>query len=311
VLTIQNTEHFRIESPTIVTIGTFDGVHLGHQKILDRLKALKEQTGLMTVVLTFGPHPRKVLFPEQTDLKLLTVTDEKLELLERYGVDVTVVYPFSRDFAALDPRQYVENILVKSLKVKQLVIGYDHRFGSERKGDIGTLRDFAPAFGYSVEEISRRDVDDIGISSSKIRKALEEGNLPLATEYLGHNYFLHGTVIEGKKLGRTLGYPTANIRPEGEDKLIPATGVYFVEAFALGQSYYGMMSIGYNPTTDTDRNIKCEVHLFGFDKDLYGKPIAINFLKRIRDEKKFANLTELKLALDEDKRRCAEWINDF
>jgi len=306
VLTVQNTEHFRIESGTIVTIGTFDGVHLGHQKILNRLKELKEETGLTTVVLTFDPHPRKVLFPEQKDLKLLTSIEEKLALLEHYGVDIAVVYPFSREFAHLEPETYVRDILVKSLKVQHMVIGYDHKFGNERKGDIHTLRAYGPKLGFRVEEISPRDIDHIAISSSKIRKALEEGNIDLASEFLGHRYFIHATVISGKKLGRSLGYPTANLRPQGEDKLIPGKGIYFVEVLPGVQQYYGMMSIGLNPTTDNDEAIKCEVHIFDFNSDLYGKSVRINFLKRIRDEKKFANLTELKAALDEDKRRCEE-----
>lgn len=311
MLIIQNTEHFRIESPTIVTIGTFDGVHLGHQKILSRLKELKEKTGLKTVVLTFEPHPRKVLFPEQKDLKLLTLIDEKLALLKKYGVDVTVVYPFSKGFSEMESDYYIREVLLHSLNVKYLVIGYDHKFGKDRSGDINTLKNLAPIHHFEVEEISAKDVDHIAISSSKIRKALEEGNLEQTSEFLGHPFSLEGTVIKGKQLGRELGYATANIQPEGEEKIIPKIGVYFVEVFVNQIQHYGMMSVGINPTTDSDNRIKLEVHIFDFDADIYDKTIKLNFLKRLRDEKKFANLTELKTALEKDKENCMQLIPGY
>ena len=304
MLTIQHTEHFRIESPTLVTIGTFDGVHLGHQKILYRLTELKKQTGLKTVVLTFDPHPRKILFPEQKDLKLLTLVDEKLELLEKYGVDVAVVYPFSKQFSQLESELYIQEILLKQLNVKHLVIGYDHKFGMNRTGDINTLKKYAPGSNFTVEEISAKDIDNIAISSSKIRKALEEGNIGLASEFLGHKFFLNATVVKGKQLGRTIGYPTANLKTEGGEKIIPKMGVYFVEIVVEGVKHYGMMNIGTNPTTDADDAIKLEVHIFDFNSDIYGKPIQLNFVKRLRDEKKFANLNGLIEALHQDKEDC-------
>lgn len=311
MLTVQNTEHFRIESPTIVTIGTFDGVHLGHQKILERLKELKQQTGLKTVVLTFEPHPRKVLFPEQKDLKLLTLIDEKLELLEKYGVDVTVVYPFSREFSEMDSENYIRDILVKQLNVKYLVIGYDHKFGKDRKGDINVLKKFAPECGFNIEEISAKDIDNISISSTRIRKALEEGNLDTASEFLGHSFILQAKVVKGKQLGRTLGFATANLRPEGEEKIIPKIGVYFVSVSVDKKDYFGMMSIGCNPTTDMDDKVKLEVHIFDFNADIYSKTIKLNFLKRLRDEKKFANLTELKSELENDREVCFRLIEEL
>ncbi len=311
MLTIQHTEHFRIESPSIATIGTFDGVHLGHQKILSRLRQLKEETGLQTVVLTFEPHPRKVLFPEQKDLKLLTLVEEKLALLEKYGVDIAVVYPFSMKFASLDSEAYIEQILKKGLNVKHLVIGYDHKFGQKRSGNIDVLKQFSEAYGFAVEEISARDIDNIAVSSSKIRKALEEGNLKQASEFLGHHYFLNAVVIKGKQLGRTLGYPTANLKPESPEKLLPKIGVYFVEVIVNERSYHGMLNIGTNPTTDSDDQIKTEVHLFDFDSDIYGKSVQLNFIKRLRDEKKFSNLQELTKALDEDKRSCLQLMREY
>jgi riboflavin kinase/FMN adenylyltransferase len=308
VLVIRNTKNFRIEKPTIVTIGTFDGVHLGHQKILSRLVQLKHKYGLQAVVLTFDPHPRKILFPEQKDLKLITLIDEKLDLLENYGVDVTVVYPFDKSFSSIEPKEYIEEILLKSLKVEYLVIGYDHKFGKNRSGDISVLQKYSGNYDYEVEEIPALDIDHIAISSSKIRHAVEEGNIDLANNYLGHYYSLFATVIRGKQLGRTLGYPTANLKIESADKLIPKNGIYFVEVITAGTKNYGMMSIGYNPTTDNDHTVKMEVHVLDFEGDLYNMVIRINFLKYLREEKKFDSLDGLKEELDNDKQRCMELI---
>jgi len=311
VLTVQNTEHFRIEHPTIVTIGTFDGVHLGHQKILNRLAELKKATGLNTVVLTFEPHPRKVLFPEQKDLKLLTLIDEKLELLKKYGVDVAVVYPFTKAFANSSPMHYVEEILIKQLKVQHLVIGYDHKFAKDRKGDINLLKQYADQFNFKLEEISALDIDNIAVSSSKIRKAIEEGHVELANEYLGHHYFLNAKVIQGKQLGRTLGYATANLQLTEKEKMIPKIGVYFVEVEVNQVNYFGMMNIGLNPTTDEDNKIKLEVHMFDFNQDIYHHNIKLSFIKFLRDEKKFENLNALKDALHQDKENCLQLISSL
>jgi riboflavin kinase/FMN adenylyltransferase len=304
VLTVQNTEHFRLEKPTIVTIGTFDGVHLGHQKILKRLAELKKTIGINTVVLTFEPHPRKILFPNQKDLKLLTLIDEKLELLKKYGVDITVVYPFTKSFAESSPKHYVEEILIKQLKVQHLVIGYDHKFAKDRQGDIQLLKQYSKVLDFKVEEIPALDIDSIAVSSSKIRRAIEEGNIELAREYLGHSFFLNAKVILGKQLGRKLGFATANLLLLEEEKMVPKIGVYFVEVLIASQLFYGMMNIGLNPTTDLDQKVKLEVHLFDFEKDIYNKTVKVSFLRRLRDEKKFTNLDELKAALQLDKKNC-------
>lgn len=304
MLVVQNTEHFRIELPTIVTIGTFDGVHQGHQKILKRLQELKLALGLNTVVLTFDPHPRKILFPEQKDLKLLTLIDEKLELLKKYAVDVTVVYPFSKSFANTTPKHYVEDILVRQLKVKHLVIGYDHKFAKNRIGDIHLLKQYAQEFNFEVEEISALDIDSIAVSSSKIRKAIEEGDVQLAGDYLGHQYFLNAKVINGKQLGRQLGFATANLQLLEAEKMIPKIGVYFVSVEVKNNLFYGMLNIGINPTTDQNEKIKLEVHLFNFEEDIYNQVIKLNFISRLRDEKKFSTIEELKMALKEDKENC-------
>jgi riboflavin kinase / FMN adenylyltransferase len=307
MLTIRHSPHFRIEMPTIATIGTFDGVHLGHRKILSRLLELKAATGMPTVVLTFDPHPRKVLFPDQQDLKLITTTDEKLALLENAGVDIAVVYPFTEEFSQMDPAAYITGLLGGSLRVKKLVIGYDHRFGHARKGNIDTLRSQSALVGYEIEEISALDIDNINISSTRIRRAIEEGNLDLASEFLGRQFSLTGRVIKGKQLGRKLGYPTANLRVD-RDKLLPKPGIYCVEVTVGEEIHAGMMSIGINPTTDTDRTLKLEVNIFDFDRDIYENEISVRFMKRLRDEKKFNGLEELSRALAADKQACLEFM---
>ena len=310
MLTIQYTQNFRIEKPSIVTIGTFDGVHLGHQKILDRLHNLKQTLNLSTVVLTFTPHPRKVLFPQQKDLKLITLVEEKLELLKKNNVDVSVVYPFDIAFSQLDAEEYIKTILVKQLNVKHLVIGYDHKFGKNREGSIDTLKQFSQKYNFTVEEISAKDIDNINISSSKIRHAIDEGNVELATVFLGHNFFINAQVVKGKKLGNTIGYPTANLKLDDTDKLIPKIGVYFVEAVFENSNYYGMMNVGTNPTVTDDLSVKLEVNIFEFNQDIYGKRIKIKFVKRIRDEEKFSNLNELIKQLHLDKETCLALIKN-
>ena len=310
MLIVQNTKNFRIESRTIVTIGTFDGVHIGHQKILSRLKELKEELGLKTVVLTFEPHPRKILFPEQKDLKLITLVDEKLELLKKYGVDITVVYPFDKTFSQLEVKQYLEGILVNDLNAKHIVIGYDHKFGKDRKGDINILKEHATANNYTLEEISKKDIDSIAVSSTNIRKAIEEGDIERAFEYLGHPFYLKAKVVKGKQLGRTLGFPTANLQTESSDKLIPKIGVYFVEVIIENQNYFGMLNIGVNPTTDSDDKIKIEVNIFDFEKDIYNKSVTLKFIKKLRDEKKFNNLNELIEQLNKDKKSSLALIKN-
>jgi len=290
---------------TIVTIGTFDGVHLGHQKIIKRLVELKNKQGGEIVVFTFDPHPRKVLFPEQKDLKLITLTEEKCEVLKHFGVDHVLVFPFTKEFSQMQANDYIEDVIVKGLKTKTLVIGYDHRFGSNREGSIETLKQFADIHQFNVEEIPAQEINQLNVSSTRIRKAIDEGDILVANEFLGYSFFITGTVVKGKQLGRTIGYPTANISIGNEDKLIPKIGVYAVNVLIGKQSYKGMLNIGTNPTTDLDNNIKIEVNIFDFDQDIYGKRIKVEFVKRIRNEEKFANLDELKQALANDKIACS------
>ncbi len=290
---------------SIVTIGTFDGVHLGHQKIIKRLVELKQKQGGEIVLFTFDPHPRKILFPEQKDLKLITTTEEKCDILKQFGVDHVLVYPFTTEFSKMQAQDYISNIIVKGLKTKTLVIGYDHRFGSNREGSIDTLKQFAPIYHFDLEEIPAQEINQLNVSSTRIRKAIDEGDVKTANEFLGYSFFVTGTVIKGKQLGRTIGYPTANIFIEDTDKLIPKIGVYAVNVILDGITYKGMLNVGTNPTTDADTKIKIEVNIFDFDKDIYGETLKVEFVKWIRNEEKFANLDELKQALANDKIACA------
>lgn len=288
-----------------MTIGTFDGVHLGHQKIIRRLVELKKKQGGETVLFTFDPHPRRVLFPDQTDLKLITTTEEKCVLLQQFGIDHVLVFPFTKEFSQMQASEYVSEIIAKGLKTDTLVIGYDHRFGSNREGSIETLKALSATYGFKVEEIPAQEINQLNVSSTRIRKAIDEGDVETANQFLGYSFFVTGIVVKGKQLGRTLGYPTANIFVEDKDKLIPKIGVYAVNVEVENKRYKGMLNVGVNPTTDTDHKIKIEVNIFDFDKDIYGAPIKVEFVKWIRNEEKFANLEELKHALANDKIACS------
>ena len=290
---------------SIVTIGTFDGVHLGHQKIIKRLVDLKKKQGGETILFTFDPHPRKVLFPEQTDLKLITTTKEKCELLQHFGIDNVLVFPFTKAFSRMHATDYISDIIVKGLKTKSLVIGYDHRFGSNREGNIVTLKELSKTYNFAVEEIPAEEINSLNISSTRIRKAIEDGDIQTANEFLGYSFFITGIVVKGKQLGRTIGYPTANISIADKDKLIPKMGVYAVNVILNNITYKGMLNVGTNPTTDLDNTVKIEVNIFDFDETIYGYDIKVEFVKWVRNEEKFANLEELKQALANDKITCA------
>jgi riboflavin kinase/FMN adenylyltransferase len=289
---------------SIVTIGTFDGVHLGHQKIIKRLVELKQKQGGEIVLFTFDPHPRKILFPEQKDLKLITTTEEKCDILKQFGVDNVLVYPFTKEFSKMQAQDYISNIIDRGLKTKTLVIGYDHRFGSNREGNIETLKELSKVYNFVVEEIPAQEINQLNVSSTRIRKAIEAGEIQTANDFLGYTFFITGKVVKGKQLGRTIGYPTANLLIEDNDKLIPKIGVYAVNVVLNNLSYKGMLNIGTNPTTDADNRVKIEVNIFDFDKDIYGKTLKVEFVKWIRNEEKFANLGELKQALANDKIAC-------
>ncbi|WP_143961459.1 bifunctional riboflavin kinase/FAD synthetase [Litoribacter populi] len=284
----------------VVTSGTFDGVHLGHQKILSRIREIANQADGETVLITFWPHPRLVLYPNEHNLRLLSTFEEKSKQLREFGLDYLVTIPFTKAFSQLTSEEFIQKILIEKLKTKKLVIGYDHRFGKNREGGFEHLKENIVKYGFELEEISREDIDQVGISSTKIRKALEEGRIETANEYLGRPYELNGIVIKGQQIGRSIGFPTANIHIPNDYKLIPSDGVYAVNAIVGEQQYEGMLNIGNRPTVN-GQSKTVEVHLFNFSDNLYDERITINFVHYLRPEKKFPNLEALKAQLIEDK----------
>lgn len=284
-----------------MTVGTFDGIHFGHQKIIDSLKSLANEEDGESVMLTFSPHPRLVLFPENNNLKLINTLDEKINRLESSGIDHLIIYPFTKDFSRISALEYVRDFLVKEIKVSTLIIGYDHQFGRNREGNFEYLKELSELYGFDVKEISAQDINDINVSSTKIRIAIELGDIPLANEYLGYTFPLIGKVIEGKKLGNTIGFPTANLLIEDKTKIIPKPGAYVVYVEVDGNRYKAMLNIGKNPTIDESEQEKIEVNLFDFDGNLYQKTIKVEFIERLRDEVKFDSLDALKNQLRLDK----------
>jgi riboflavin kinase / FMN adenylyltransferase len=284
----------------VVTTGTFDGVHLGHKKIIRRLNEIAKDNNGESVIITFDPHPRSILFPEQKDLKLLSDKNEKIQLLKDAGVQNLIIIEFTKAFSEISSLDFIKNIIIDKIQTKHLVIGYDHKFGKNREGSFDYLKNHADDFGFKLEEISAKLINENNISSSKIRKALEQGELSAANKYLGYDYFLSGSVVTGKQIGRTIGFPTANLRISDPLKLIPSVGVYAVKVLIGNNIYKGMLNVGYNPTV-TDEKIKTiEVNILEFNRDIYGEFIKIFFIERMRDEMKFSGLPALKeqLALD-------------
>lgn len=299
ILNIYSSIHdFSTSKKTVFTLGTFDGVHVGHTKIIERLLNASSDDE-QSLVLTFFPHPRMVL-QEESDIKLLNTIEERTKLLEKAGLQNLIIHPFDQAFSRLSAEEFVKNILVDIFNIKKIIIGHDHRFGRNRTANIDDLILYGKEFGFEVEQISAQEIDEVSISSTKIRNALNEGKIALANEYLGYNYLFSGTVIHGKKLGRTIGFPTANLKVEESYKLIPAIGVYAVKCTVGTKTINGMLNIGTNPTVD-GQNTSIEVHLFDFQEDLYDKKITVELIKRIRDEQKFASVDKLKEQLHKDK----------
>jgi len=299
VITVQSISNYDKAHPTAITIGTFDGVHIGHRKILERLINNAKLLELKSTVLTFFPHPRMVL-QKDVSIKLLNTIDEKVSILKEIGIDILIVHPFTQEFSRLTATEFVRDILVNDLKTKKIIIGYDHRFGRNRNANINDLIAFGNTLDFEVEEISAQEIDDVSVSSTKIRKALEEGDIKTANSYLGYQYMLTGTVVRGKGLGRKLDFPTANLHIPEEYKLIPKNGVYVVSSHIDGNKVYGMMNIGYNPTVEgTSKSI--EINFFDFDQDLYDKKIQIDIIDRIRDEHKFDSVEALQAQLKKDR----------
>jgi riboflavin kinase/FMN adenylyltransferase len=296
------------DKPTVVTIGTFDGVHIGHQKIIQRLINTGKEEGLKSVILTFFPHPRMVL-QKDSNIKLINTIDERHGILKNMGLDFLVIKKFTHQFSRLSAEDFVKDILVEKLKAKKVIIGYDHRFGRNRNADINDLKVYGEAFGFEVEEISAQDIDDVAVSSTKIRTAITEGNIKKANDYLGYHFMLTGKVTKGKGLGKQIDYPTANIEITEDYKIIPKQGSYIVKSIIRDKLVYGMMNIGMNPTVNGNMQT-IEVHFFDFDKDIYGKTIEIELLDRIRDEEKFESIEALKLQLAKDKESALKFISN-
>ncbi len=292
----------------VAAIGTFDGVHFGHQKIIRRLCEIADATGGESVILTFFPHPRLIIDPENQDLKMINTIAEKARILEELGVDHLIITPFTRDFSNLTAEEYITEVLVGKIGIKHLIVGYDHRFGKDRKGGMAELIAFSEPLNYTVEEIPEQDINDVSVSSTKIRKALLSGNVALAAKFLGYPFSLHGRVIKGDKIGRTIGYPTANIFIEENYKLIPSDGIYAVTVAMNGNTYKGMAYIGQRPTINgMTRNI--EVNIFDFNQEIYGQYVTMYFMEFLRHDVKFTGLEALKDQLKKDKDDTIAYFN--
>ncbi|RKE56708.1 bifunctional riboflavin kinase/FAD synthetase [Sphingobacterium detergens] len=308
-------EDFSPVENAVVTIGTFDGVHIGHQKILVHLKEAAQKVNGETILLTFFPHPRLIINPDDDSLRLINDIEEKVSQLSKVGIDHLIIIPFSRDFSNQTPEEYISNVLVGKLGTKKIVIGYDHHFGKDRKGTLGDLEQFASIFDYSVDEIPEQDINDIAVSSTRVREALIKGDIKTANLYLGYPFELTGTVIRGDQIGRTIGFPTANLQVHEPHKLIPAYGIYAVEVYIYNQIQNittgeykeenpisiakGMGYIGTRPTVD-GMNRAIEISLFDFDQDIYGKTLRVKFLHFIRHDERFDSLEEMKAQIKAD-----------
>lgn len=299
---------FTRDRKTAVTIGTFDGVHLGHRKIIKKLTNIAEQKDLESVLLTFFPHPRMVL-QQSNDLKLINTIDEKKQLLAETGLDHLVIEPFTLEFSRLTAKAYIEEYLINYLNAGVIIVGYDHRFGRNRKANIDDLKAFSKEYNFEVIEISKQDVDDVAISSTKIREAVQSGEIDLANRYLTKPFILTGKVVKGKQLGKSLGYPTANLLIEEDYKILPKEGVYVVRAEIDNTWYFGMMNIGHNPTIADGNHKSVETYFFDFEGNLYNQALQIQMLKRIRDEKKFNSVEELKSAMKNDEIFSRQYID--
>ena len=299
-----NIEEFEPVENLVATVGTFDGVHLGHSYILDRLETEAEKRNGASVLLTFYPHPRMVLFPENNDLKMLNTQDEKVDLLAKSNLDHLIIHPFSREFSRLNSVEFVRDVLVNQLGVSKLIIGYDHHFGRNREGTFDDLLELASLYGFEVEQIEAQEFKDTQVSSTKIRSAIQEGDMKMARHFLGYPFVLSGKVVRGAGIGRTLGFKTANIEIKDRFKIIPPNGVYAVHVKIKEEAYIGMLNIGIRPSINDKGGITIEVHIFGLDEELYGLEISVGLTEKIREEQKFENIDLLKQQLEFDKAKC-------
>jgi len=303
----QSIDSFRSTKKTIITIGTFDGVHIGHQKIIEQLIDNARKEYCESLILTFFPHPRMVL-QEKSEIQLLNTIDERAELLKKSGLDNLIIHPFDKAFSRLSAEEFVKDILVDKLNIKKIVIGHDHRFGRNRTADINDLIFFGEKYDFDVQQISVQEIQEVSVSSTKIRKALQDGNIVLANEYLGYDYFFTGIVQKGKQLGRTIGFPTANINIPENYKLIPKNGVYIVKSNFQNETIFGVMNIGTNPTVE-GKNLSIEVYYLNHNSNLYGQKVKVSILAYVRDEKKFKSVDLLRQQLEKDVATAIAFID--
>ena len=295
--------------PAVITIGSFDGVHRGHRVVIDTMRNVAAERNIVSTVVTFEPHPREVLFPDEPPMKILSSFEEKARLLEEAGVDRLVVLPFSVELAGMDYATFVKEILIRQLNMDALVVGYDHSFGKDRKGNFKSLKVMSEELGFFLEQGRVFSENEINVSSTKIRRAIENGDLATAGDYLGYGYGCRGVVSKGYSLGRTLGFPTANILIDDERKLLPKVGVYAVRVHLRDGIYGGMLDIGYRPTVRTDGQLSIEVHIFGLDRNIYGQEISLTFVSRMRDEIRFSSKEELVEQLEDDRKIACHLLN--
>ncbi len=300
---------YKNKAQTIITIGTFDGVHIGHKEILKKLTLEAEKLHLESIILTFFPHPRMVL-QKESDIKLINTIDERVSIFSKTALNHLIIHPFTKEFSILSAESFVKNILVDRLNVKKIIIGYDHRFGKNRTANIDDLKKYGKIYAFEVEEITAQELNKVAVSSTKIRKALESGDLEKANSYLGYPFMLNGTIVKGKGIGKTINFPTANLHIEETYKLIPKNGVYIVKSEIENKEVFGIMSIGTNPTVG-GKNRTIETYFLDIEKDLYGKKIEIEMLSKIRDEETFESLDALQMAIKNDEHIARKYLADY
>ena len=298
---------YNVDKRSVVTIGTFDGLHHGHQKIFKRVINSSKNKNLSSVVLTFFPHPR-IILNKYNDIKMIDTLDEKILHINKIGIDSLIIHPFDKNFSLLSANQFIKNYLVEKLKMKHIIIGYDHRFGKGREASVTDLKNYASDYDFTVEEIQAQEIEKITISSTKVRNSINNGDLKTTEKYLGRYFNLTGKVIKGDGLGKRIMYPTANIFIKEKYKIIPKDGVYLIKTFIKNKLYNGMMNIGHRPTIGANEK-SLEVHLFNFNKDIYGEQISVDIISKIRDEKKFSSIEALKDQLVKDENHCLKLIN--
>lgn len=302
-------ENYSSKNPSVITIGTFDGVHIGHRKIINQLTTISSTDNLVSILLSFFPHPKMVL-QSNNEIKLINTINEKQDLLNALNLDFLIIKEFTKEFSRLSALEFVRDILVNKLNAKHIIIGYDHHFGRNRTANIQQLREFGELYDFTVTEILAQDIDNIAISSTKIRKALNNGDIKLANNYLGYNYFFNGTVIHGNNIGQTISFPTANIKIDESYKLVPKNGVYIVKSFIDNKCVFGMMNIGTNPTFNR-KNQSIEIHFLDFNKNIYNQSLSVEMITRIRSEKKFSSVENLKKQLELDKVTTLSYIDSL